>query len=109
MGLARRASLASSVRASGKMTTRAIWKSRKPGSNTAWHSQCVQAAIIPARTGRCLLRLSFDLQASKPDHHLERPVHSGKIDVLLAGVKGEVLAAVDRDTDNRLVLGVAKA
>ncbi len=85
------------------------WKSRERGSNTAWYFQCVPAAIIPATTGRYRLLLNFDLQTSKPDHDLERPVQSGNIDVLLAGVEGEVRAAVDRHSGNRLVLGMTKA
>ena len=85
------------------------WKSPEPGSNTAWHSQCLQDAIIPAQTGRCRLLPYLDLETSKPDHDLQRPVQPGKIDVLLAGVEGEVLAAVDCHSDNRLVVGMAKA
>ena len=76
------------------------WKSRERGSNTAWHSRCVQAAIIPAKTGRCRLLPNVDPQEAKPDHDLERTVQSGKIDVLLAGVKGEVRVAVDHHSNN---------
>ena len=51
----------------------------------------------------------FEPRTSKSRHDHERPFQPGKIDVLLDGVEGAVLVAVDRPSDNRLVPGMAKA